>query len=134
MLGSQSDMTQAIKEKQPRKERESSRDVMADMNTRLSKMDLVVAEGQERSDDVEHRVEGIEHVGDEFREEMQGALNITASKCLDHVKSLEDSLQPQVVHTEGKLVRVYTELCARLKQVEEELAICKRAIAQGYHS
>ncbi|KAH7681712.1 Saposin-like protein [Dioscorea alata] len=131
-------MTQGVKEKQPRKERASSRDVVADMNTRLSKMELVVAEGQERGDDVEHhvvglehRVEGIEHVGDEFREEMQGALNITASKCLDHVKSLEDSLQPRVVHTEGEIARVYTELCARLKQVEEELAICKRMIAQG---
>ncbi|KAH7677063.1 hypothetical protein IHE45_07G057400 [Dioscorea alata] len=91
MSGYQSDMTQGVKEKQPRKERASSRDVMAELNTRPSKMELVVAEGQERSDDVEHHVEGlehciegIEHVGEEFREEMQGALNITASKCLDH--------------------------------------------------
>lgn len=32
---------------------------------------------------------------------------------------------------EDKLERVYTELCARVKQLEEELVVCKRAIAQG---
>ncbi|KAH7688649.1 Apolipoprotein A-I protein [Dioscorea alata] len=119
MSGSQSDMTQGAKEKQHRKERAISRDVMADMNTRLSKVKLVVAEGQERYDDVEHHVEGLEQESEEFGEEMQGALNITASTCLDHVKSLEDSLQPKVVLVEDELARVYTELCGRFKQVEE---------------
>ncbi|KAH7663360.1 hypothetical protein IHE45_14G048400 [Dioscorea alata] len=62
---------------------------------------------------------------------MQEALNIKASKCLDHVKSLEDSLQPKVVRVEGELARIYTKLCGRFKQVEEEHILCKKVIAQG---
>ncbi|KAH7668724.1 hypothetical protein IHE45_11G030200 [Dioscorea alata] len=71
---------------------------------------------------------------------MQGALNITASKCLDHVQNLEETLQPEVVLINGKLKsvitnekleRVITKLNAKLNGVLEELALCKRMIAQG---
>lgn len=94
MLGSQSDMAQVTKEKQPCKEKASSREIMVAMNTMLSKMELVVAEGREQFDDGNHRIEGLESKCEEFRKEMQGALNIATSICLDHVKSLEETLQP----------------------------------------
>lgn len=44
MLGSQSDMTQVAKEEQPRKDKTKSRNIMVDMNAKLSKIMLMVAE------------------------------------------------------------------------------------------
>lgn len=57
---------------------------------------------------------------------MQRAFNIAVSECLNHIKSLEEALQPEVILLKEELSRVITEL----KEVREELVICKRMIAQ----
>lgn len=89
-------------------------------------MELVVAERQEWFDDIDHRIWELKNGREELRKEMQGALNIVTSKCLNNVKSLEETLQSKVILIEEKPVRIIT----KVKEVEEELALWKKAIAQ----
>lgn len=89
-------------------------------------MELVVAGRQEWFDDIDHHIWGLKNGREELRKEMQGALNIVTSKCLNNVKSLEETLQSKVILIEEKPVRIIT----KVKEVEEELALWKKAIAQ----
>ncbi|KAJ8761202.1 hypothetical protein K2173_001258 [Erythroxylum novogranatense] len=51
---------------------------------------------------------------------MQGSLNVGASKCIDQVKTLEESLQSEILYLKEELTKVVVEL-----------VLCKREIAQG---
>lgn len=74
---------------------------------------------QEWFDDIDHHIWGLKNGREELRKEMQGALNIVTSKCLNNVKSLEETLQSKVILIEEKPVRIIT----KVKEVEEELAL-----------
>jgi hypothetical protein len=98
--------------KQAKRGRSRSREALADAETRLAKVELAIVDGEERFEGVEQRIEGLEKRGEELREEMQGAVNQSHDDCLRQVKTVEDTLKAEII------------------MLKEELAICKRAIAQ----
>ena len=76
---------------------------------------------------VDQRIDELERESEELREEMQGALNQALSRCLDQVKTLEETLHCEVVTLKEELEWVSNEL----KETKDELVLCKKAIAQG---
>jgi hypothetical protein len=90
MSGSHSEITHGVEEakKQPKRGRSRSRDVLEDTNGRLAKVELVVADGQEKFEVVDQRIDELEKESEELRGELQGALNQALSRCLDQVKTI----------------------------------------------
>jgi len=129
MSGSHSGITHGVEEakKQPKRGRSRSRDVLEDTSAKLAKVDLVVADGQEKFEVVDQCIDELEKESEELRGELQGALNQALSRCLDQVKTLEEALHSEVGTLKEELERVSNEL----KETKDELALCKKAIAQS---
>lgn len=56
----------------------------------------------------------------------QSALNLVAVECRGHVKTLEKTLISMTIGLDDKLAKALAEL----KETNEELALCKKAVAQ----
>ncbi|KAH7670774.1 Synaptobrevin protein [Dioscorea alata] len=121
-MASQSEVTHVGKETKMTK-----KDAMADMNARLAKVEIAMAEELDKAGEWGQRMEELESGREELRGEMQGALNMVSAVCRGHVKTLEETLVGMIAGLEEKLAKALAEL----KETKEELAICKKAIAQG---
>ncbi|XP_048228190.1 uncharacterized protein LOC125369504 [Ricinus communis] len=113
--------------KPPRKERGRSRDVVSDMDARLAKVELTVAEGQDTFWDLVQRIGELENGREELQEGMQAALNEGMSKCQEQAKTVEKTLLAEVV----TLREILDGMVVRLLATEEELILCKKAAIQG---
>lgn len=79
----------------PRRARRG-RDPMADMNARLAKVELAIADRIDLFEEVGQSIEKLEVAQEELRGEMQGALNKVAESCASQGKDLKDSLASEV--------------------------------------
>ncbi|KAH7663392.1 Acid proteases protein [Dioscorea alata] len=120
-MASQSEVTHVKETKM------SKKDTMAEMNSRLAKVELAMGEEQDKFEEFGQRVEELERGKDELREEMQGALNVVASECRTLIKALEETLLGKINGLDTKV----TKLEAELKDSKEELVLCRKAIAQA---
>ncbi|KAF7821658.1 Transposon Ty3-I Gag-Pol polyprotein [Senna tora] len=108
--------------KRGKKVRTGSREALADAEARLARVELAIADGEDKFEEVNQRIEELDMGKEELREEMQGALNLTLDKCLGQVKTLEETFKAEIVALKEELVRV-----------TDELILCKKVIAQGGH-
>lgn len=69
---------------------------MADMNARLAKVELAIADRIDLFEEVGQSIEKLEVAQEELRGEMQGALNKVAESCASQGKDLKDSLASEV--------------------------------------
>ena len=67
--------------KQSRGGRSKSRDVLVDMNVRLEKVELVVAEGPEKFEETNQCLDELQMGREELQNELQGAVNIVVAIC-----------------------------------------------------
>ncbi|KAH7687940.1 PspA lactotransferrin-binding region domain-containing protein [Dioscorea alata] len=111
-MASQSEVTHIGKETKM-----SKKNTMAEMNSRLAKVELAIGE-QDKFEDFGQRVEELERGKDELREEMQGALDVVA---------LEETLLGKINGLDVKVAK----LEADLKDSKEEFVLCRKAIAQA---
>ncbi|KAH7670559.1 Synaptobrevin protein [Dioscorea alata] len=121
-MASQSEVTHVGKETKMTK-----KDALADMNARLTKVEIAMVEELDKAGEWGQRMEELDTGREELRGEMQGALSVVTAECRGHVKTLEETLMGMIVGLEEKLAKALAEL----KETKEELAICKKAIAQG---
>ncbi|KAF7807946.1 Transposon Tf2-2 polyprotein [Senna tora] len=108
--------------KHGKKVRTGSREALADAEARLTRVELAIADGEDKFEEVNQRIEELDKGKEELREAMQGALNLTLDKCLGQVKTLEETFKAEIVALKEELVRV-----------TDELTLCKKVIAQGGH-
>ncbi|KAF7807858.1 Transposon Ty3-I Gag-Pol polyprotein [Senna tora] len=108
--------------KHGKKVRIGSREALADAEARLARVELAIADGEDKFEEVSQRIEELDKGKEELREAMQGALNLTLDKCLGQVKTLEETFKAEIVALKEELVRV-----------TDELTLCKKVIAQGGH-
>ncbi|KAF7828548.1 Transposon Ty3-I Gag-Pol polyprotein [Senna tora] len=108
--------------KHGKKVRTGSREALADAEARLARVELAIADGEDKFEEVNQRIEELDKGKEELREAMQGALNLTLDKCLGQVKTLEETFKAEIVALKAELVRV-----------TDELTLCKKVIAQGGH-
>ncbi|KAF7807841.1 Transposon Tf2-2 polyprotein [Senna tora] len=106
--------------KHGKKVRTGSREALADAEARLARVELAIADGEDKFEEVNQRIEELDKGKEELREAMQGALNLTLDKCLGQVKTLEETFKAEIVALKEELVRV-----------TDELTLCKKVIAQG---
>lgn len=118
-MESGSKITQVGREK-TRGQRSRSRDAVVEFETRLAKVELAIADGQEKFEAVEQGLDGL-------REKMQSAMNQVLAQCLDSVKAMEETHKTEISSMREELGR----LLRKLENTEEELSLCKRALAQG---
>lgn len=75
-----------------RRGRSRSRDVMVDINGRLAKVELAIADGQDKFEEVERRLDE----GEEFRGEVLATVNRVAADSEDRDKALEATFQSEI--------------------------------------
>lgn len=93
-----------------RRGRSRSRDVMVDINGRLAKVELAIASGQDKFEEVERRLDELE--GEEFRGEVLATVNRVAADSEDRDKALEATFQSEISSLRQELERVLAELAA----------------------
>ncbi|XP_048235994.1 uncharacterized protein LOC125371332 [Ricinus communis] len=113
--------------KPPRKKRGRSRDIVSNMDARLAKIELTVAEGQDTFGDLKQHIEELENGREELHEGMQAALNEGMSNCQEQAKTMEKTLLAEV----ATLRETLDGMVARLLVTEEELILYKKAAIQG---
>ena len=86
-MASQSEVTHTGKEAKMTK-----KDAMADINSRLTKVELAMGEEQDKFEEMGQRMEELEHGREELREELQLALNEVTSELRGMMKELEQNL------------------------------------------
>ncbi|XP_028794242.1 uncharacterized protein LOC114749870 [Neltuma alba] len=111
-------LSEGVKKKS-KAQRSSSRETMEGFETRLAKVELAIADGEEKFEEMGQSM-------DEFREEMQAAMNKVLAQCLDNTKAMEESHRDEVSSIREELGRV----SRKLESAEEELILCKKALAQ----
>ncbi|CAL2230769.1 unnamed protein product [Prunus armeniaca] len=104
-------------DRRSKSKRERSRDVIAKMETRLSKMEIAVVEFDQQLDEDVLTKSGFEAVVDELQGQFQGALNF----ALDNMRL---DVQTKLDHFLAEL----TSLCEEVKDVKGDWALCKEAV------
>ncbi|KAJ8751417.1 hypothetical protein K2173_016622 [Erythroxylum novogranatense] len=93
---------------------------MVAINVRLIEVELSVIKGQEKFEEEDKFIGGLENRNEEFCDQMQDTLNVATSKCLSHMKVLEKTLQLEKAYYE------FAKVFAKLKEPKEELVLYKR--------
>ena len=96
---------------------------MEGFEARLAKVELAIVDGEEKFEEVGRNME-------EFHEEVLTAINRVLAQCQDRVDSMEESHRAEVSSLQVEL----KEVLLRLERTEEELALCKRALAHDVPS
>ncbi|VFQ79625.1 unnamed protein product [Cuscuta campestris] len=107
-------------EKKTKTQRSRSRETMDGFETRLARVELAIADGEEKFEEMGQGM-------DEFREEMQAAMNKVLAQCLERIKAMEEFHKVEVSSIQVELEKV----SRKLESAEEELVLCKKALAQG---
>ena len=100
--------------------REKSRDVMASLEARLAKIELFMADGKDKFEDVDQGMAELQSGRDELRENMLGALNAFANSLRGEFDSFKDSLLAEVA-----------AIREEVKEVKGDWSLCKMAVTQG---
>ena len=96
---------------------------MEGFEARLAKVELAIVDGEERFDEVGRNME-------EFREEVLTAINRVLAQCQDQRNSMEESHRAEVSSLREELNGVLL----KLERTEEELTLCKKALAHDIPS
>ncbi|GFZ17469.1 hypothetical protein Acr_26g0007390 [Actinidia rufa] len=100
--------------------RDKSRDVMTTFEARLDKVERVVADGQEKFEELGQGIAGLEGEGAELRGEMQATLNLVVDDLRKYIDSKFD-----LVHAEIAAIR------EEMKEMKGDVSLCKAAAAQA---
>ncbi|WCJ31917.1 hypothetical protein M5689_013368 [Euphorbia peplus] len=114
------------------RKRATSRDILADLNFRLARVELAVADGQGKFDEMGVFLEELNM--EEFRGEVLSSVDKAIAEGDDKDKMLEGRLRSEIATLRQDIEKIFAEFVAtreELASTKEELALCKRAIAQG---
>lgn len=103
--------------------REKLRDVMASleaMEARLAKIELFIADGKDKFEDLDQGMEGLQSGRDELRENMLEVLNTFTSSLQGEFESFKESLLTEVA-----------AIREEVKEVKGDWSLCKMAVTQG---
>ncbi|GFY85964.1 carbohydrate-binding protein [Actinidia rufa] len=100
--------------------RSKSADVMASLEARLQRVELVIADNWDKVENLDQRIDGLEGGHEEFHSEMQGILNSLAESWKAQMDALKDSLQAELAAMKEEI-----------KEVKGDWSLCKMAITQG---
>ncbi|KAF2287795.1 hypothetical protein GH714_002749 [Hevea brasiliensis] len=107
---------------------------MGDLDMWLAKVELHIADGEEKLEEMDNRIKELNGRLDEFREEVQVTFNATIDKPTSESESTRHTLTEDIatLHKENCFLRKELDrVLARLRDVDDEMVIMKRAIAQG---
>ena len=105
---------------QGKAKRATSKDIMSSFEQRLVRVELTIGKLVNKIEDSKGCIEGL---GEELREEMQGALNRAADSL---------SQRGEAVEQHGDALEALVEtLCKELDEVKEELAVSKATATWG---
>lgn len=118
------------------KSREPSRvaSELGDVETRLAKVELKLLDVEEKFEEIDLHLEKFTSVADEFREEVQTALNGAIERLASNNEMTRHSLGEEVATLKEEnrfLLEELDRVLARVREVVDELALLKRAVAQG---
>ena len=114
--------------------REKSRDVMADMNARLARVELAMVDQVDQFKKLGQCIEKFEGGQKKLRGEMLGSLNVVVESCANQGKYFKDSLLGDINALRSKIVTLREEvvkLATELGDVKEDWTLCKMAVTQG---
>ena len=103
--------------------KEKSRDIMTTFETRLARVELAIADGQDKFEELGQSIEGLGGENVELRGEMQATLNSVVEELRKYIDSKYDT-----VHAELATIR------EEMKEMKGEVSLCKAVVAQGTFS
>ncbi len=106
----------------PRKER--SRDAVTAMDTRLAKVELVMADSGERLDVLEQSL-------DQEVENLKGEIKDLKDGMLGTINSVAHGVQQDNESFQAKVMEMLSSFEARLEDMRKDWALCKTAVAGG---
>lgn len=118
------------------KSREPSqlRSELGDVETRLAKVELKLVDEEEKFEEMEAHLEGLDERVEEFRGEVQGALNAAIDKLASEGETVRHTLGEEMaaLKEENRTLREELEQAiAKLGEVSSELVVLKKAMVQG---
>ncbi|XP_043809670.1 uncharacterized protein LOC122722623 [Manihot esculenta] len=111
-----------------------AREELGDLETRLAKVELVLIEEEEKFEEVDTRIEELGNGIEEFRKEMQGALDSAVDKLASEMGSLRHahSEENAAIKEENHFLRAEMDrMMGRMKELEEQLALLRSVVVQG---
>ena len=103
--------------------RGSSREVVSNMDSRLTRVELAIGEMRDQLEDTDERIKELDSRGEELKEQMQGALN----ESLDAVTQSLDAVTQKNTSLEAMVVALREEMA----ELKRELSACKAVIGGG---
>ncbi|GMP83402.1 hypothetical protein CsSME_00037328 [Camellia sinensis var. sinensis] len=123
--GIEETVTEQARGREPMKERkDKSRDAMTAMETRLAKVELAVGNSGERLDVLEQSLE-------QEVEVLKGKIKELHDSMLSTVNSMAHDAQVANDSFQAKVLEMLAQFEARLEEVHQDVAMCKKAIAGG---